>query len=657
MPDPETLSPEKRALLEQRLRAARAAPPPTRSPVTTRASDRAPLSPAQEELWYFSRLVPQNPIYNQAVSIRKRGPLDVRALRAALDETIHRHQIWRTTFQVIDGEPAQIVQPAPALDFPIVDLSTEPPRDREREAVRLATAQALLPYDLERGPLLRPLLIRLAEDNHRLYLCLHYLIFDGVSLYRIILPELVTLYNDFTAGREPSLPEPSIQYADYACAIRDEGFSPDHLQRVEYWREHLSGAARPQLPLDHPRPARQQFHRAVRGLRIPEELADRLRSLSQATGVTLFQVLAAAFTVLLFRFTGQEEIVFVTLTDMRDRRELEPMVGYCITPLMLRVNARGEPSFIELLSRVRGELADALSNLVPFAQLVRELPIAALYRVALVLEPQTAIFDPAWSLHQMDTDTGDAVGAAQFDLLLELDERPEGHIDERLFHDTELFEPETISRLAEYWIAVLDAVTSEPTRPISELALPMASANVGRTALPEPEPVQRSCGDGVAPPRSADERRMAGIWARLLGVEKVGVDEDFFELGGRSLLALRLLGEVAREFDVELPLDAFFESAGVTVAGLTARAQTAHERPGPTRSWCRARDRFLHQPRRRLRARRTSFHQATGSRLPLGGAGARARRRALCARRRASRSWPARCWIRFARPSPMGRTA
>jgi len=476
--DANALSAQKRAVLDQRLRAARRSPTPSAPAIRHRTrAGPAPLSPAQEQLWYFTALAPDNPVYNEAVSIRKDGPLDLGAFRAAFNEIVRRHEIWHSTFREIDGEPVQVVGPAPTLELPVVDISDMAPAEREAEAVRLVADRARLPYDLEQGPLLRPLLIRFGDDHHRIYLCMHHLIFDGVSLYRIILPELVSLYQDFTEDRQPSLPAPVIQYADYSSELREQGDSPDHAERVGYWRRHLSDASTLQLPLDHQRPSRQRFHGAMNPLCISKELSDELRSLGQAAGATLFQVLASAFTVLLYRYSGQADIVFGTLTDMRDRRELEGMVGYCLTPLVLRIDVQQDPAFIELLGRIRSELVDGLSHLVPFQRLVRELHphrepgVNPLFQVAVVLEPSMAAVDPAWSLHQMESEVTNAVGTAKFDLLLELDERPEGHIDGRLIYDSDLFDPETAARMADHWITVLMGVVAAPDRPVSELPL------------------------------------------------------------------------------------------------------------------------------------------------------------------------------------------
>ena len=477
-PGAESLSADKRSLLELRLRGRAATPTTSAKAMSSQpARGRAPLSVVQEPLWYFSRLAPDNPLYNEAVTIRKQGPFQASAFRAAFEELVRRHEIWRSTFDVMDGEPVQVVHPAPTLELPVLDLSGLPSSQRESEAARMAAQEARRPYDLACGPLLRPLLVRFAPEHHRLCLAMHHLIFDGVSLYRIVLPELIALYDSFLAGRAPSLPEPPLQYAQYAIATREELEGSDFARRIDYWRGRLAAAPTLQLPHDHPRPADQRFRGAMERVRICEGLADELRALSRTSGATLFQVLCAAFAVLLHRYCGQDDIVFGTLSDMRDRRELERMVGYCLTPLVLRVDVHDDPSFVELLGRLRGDLLDGLSHQVPFERLVRELhphrdPAAnPLFQAVFVLEPATAASDPAWSLHQMEAEVGNAVGHAKFDLHLELDERPEGHLDGRLIYNTDLFAPETAKRVARHWGTLLEAIASAPSAPVCGLPL------------------------------------------------------------------------------------------------------------------------------------------------------------------------------------------
>lgn len=477
-PHGDALSADKLALLEQRLRGALDAVPPSPAavPRPTRLGS-APLSPAQEQLWYFSRLAPDNPVYNEAVSIRKDGPLDLRAFRAAFNEILRRHEIWRSTFAVDEGRPVQIVHPAPTLELPVIDIRGTPVAAREREAVRIVAQEARVPYDLEQGPLIRPLLFRFADDHHRLYLSLHHIVFDGISLSRVILPELITLYETFSDQRTPALPEPLIQYADYAVAMREATNSGDEARNIDYWRRHLDGAAPLQLPLDHPRAPQQRFRGSMTSVHVGSGVADELRSIARTSSATLFQVVAAAFAVLLHRFSGQDDIVFGTLTDMRHRSELERMVGYCVTPLVLRVDLNDDPCFLDLLDRCKGELLAGLAHLMPFERLVQALqprrqPGAnTLFQVGCVLQPRTVTGNPTWSLHLAEVAVGNAVGNAKFDLLLELDERPEGHIDGRLTYDRDLLSHETAARLVACWTTLLGGIAANPRRHVSVLPL------------------------------------------------------------------------------------------------------------------------------------------------------------------------------------------
>ena len=266
-----------------------------------------------------------------------------------------------------------------------------------------------------------------------------------------------------------------MQYADYAAQSREWADSQEFAGRLAYWREHLAGTPSLQLPWDHPRPAAQRFRGSMLPLRISRDLSDRLRSLGRRPGATLFQVIATAFAVLLHRLSGQEEIVFGSLSDLRDRTELENMVGYCLTPLVIRSTAGDELSFVELMSRVRGDLLTGLEHAVPFDRIVRELnpdrdPGAnPVFQAAIALEPPPPVLDPSWSLHQMEAAIGNKVGHAKFDLHLELDERREGHIDGRLIYNTDLFEAQTAERIAGHWETLLHSIVDDPDMPVSKL--------------------------------------------------------------------------------------------------------------------------------------------------------------------------------------------
>ena len=484
------LSAAQRALLVERLGGHVRVGLPSSPPVRRRADEnRGPLSVDQEPLWYFSRLVPTSPVYNEAVTIRKDGPFDAAVFRRAFNEFVRRHEAWRTTFALVGGEPAQVVNPTTVFDLPLLDLSLLSADEAEHRAARQAAEAAKRPYDLEHGPLLRPSLVRFADDHHRLYLAMHHLIFDGVTLYRVLLPELVALYDAFAAGKSSPLPEPVVQYGDYAEWEQEWVSSPAVRRRMEYWRSHLSGAPSLEFPLDHPRPPVQRFCGQVEEITVGAEVASGLRSLAQQAGVTLFQVLATAFGVLLGKYSVQQDVVFGTVADLRQRPELNSLVGYSLTPLVIRLNIGGDPTIAELLSRTRSEMLDALDNLVPFATLVREIQphrdhgSNPLFQAMIELQPPMASPDPSWSVHLMEGEIGNGIGHAKLDLDLELDERPDGRICGLLIFDTDIIKADTARRMAGHFLTVLHDIATDATKRVS--ALPLLTEQERHTALIE----------------------------------------------------------------------------------------------------------------------------------------------------------------------------
>ncbi|HVW46011.1 MAG TPA: condensation domain-containing protein, partial [Solirubrobacterales bacterium] len=213
----------------------------------------APLSVAQEAMWYASRIAPTQLIYNETVSIHKDGPLDAAALRRSFSEIVRRHEALRTTFEVVDGAPVQVVRPAPDFALPVADLSHLTREEAERQAVRTVAAVSRVPYDLRRGPLVRPRLFRFPGEHHRLYLALHHVAFDGVSLARVVLGELAALYDAFAAGLPSPLPDPPTRYVDYARWEQEWIAGPRAARRLDHWVERLTPPPAPALPLDHPR--------------------------------------------------------------------------------------------------------------------------------------------------------------------------------------------------------------------------------------------------------------------------------------------------------------------------------------------------------------------------------------------------------------------
>jgi non-ribosomal peptide synthetase component F len=447
--------------------------------VTSSGETVTPLAVAQEALWYRAVMAPTALTYNEAISIRKDGPLDGEALRLAFNEIVRRHTAWRTTFDAVGGEPVQVVGPPLTFELPVLDLSGLSRDQAERRATDMVAETARVPYDLRRGPLLRPRLVRFDPSHHRLYLAMHHLIFDGLSLTRIVLPELATLYEAFCHGRpDPPLDAP-LAYAEYARWGQASMHEPRVERRLAYWERRFNGAPRLSLALDHERPSASMSHGGAVALEVAPETVERLRDIGRAAGATLFQVLAAAWALLLAAHAGQEDVVFAVAADTRYRPELQNVVGCAVTPLALRLDLSGDPSVSELVLRVRNELLDGLDNIVTFERLVRALDADAdaaganpIYQTMLVLEPATVNSDPAWSVHQIDAPLADAVGACKVDLELQLDERPPGGLAGQLIYDRDLFEEATAGRFRDHWLRLLDLVAAAtPSLPISRLAM------------------------------------------------------------------------------------------------------------------------------------------------------------------------------------------
>jgi amino acid adenylation domain-containing protein len=441
----------------------------------------APLSFAQQQVWLHAQLVPEIPVYNEPVTIRRHGALDVAALERALTEIIRRHEIWRTTFALAEGEPVQVVQPAISVSLPFVDLSDLPEKEKEASAQRLAHEDALRPFDLSTGPLWRALLVKLSDDEHRIFVTLHHIIFDGYSIYRVLLPELATLYAAFSQGRDCDLPEPSTQYADFALWERAQASrTGNQSAQLDYWRKQLAGNL-PVLPLpsDYPRPPVQSFRGSIHPVAFSRTLADSLKLLSRREGSTLFMTLLAAFAVLLHRYSSSDDVVIGTVSSGRKRTEFERLLGYFLNPVVLRNDLSGDPTFRDLLRRTRNLTLDALSNDdAPFTEVVnalhpnRSLSVNPLFQVLLTLEPPLPETQDGWTvaLTQSEVDTG----FIKFDLCLELDDRPTGIVG-RFKYSTDLFSPETISRMAGHLTTLLQGIAANPNRRISELPILTAS--------------------------------------------------------------------------------------------------------------------------------------------------------------------------------------
>ncbi|HEX8176353.1 MAG TPA: condensation domain-containing protein, partial [Pyrinomonadaceae bacterium] len=332
------LSAEKLALLSKRLKEKRSGS--ARKAILKRQSSRAaglPLSFAQQRLWFIEQLQPGTPLYNVPSGVRLTGRLDVACLQAALQEVISRHEVLRTHFEAIDGQPLQLINPPSHLHIPLIDLSALPAPQRDASVRHLANTEAALPFELERAPLLRATLLRLSETEHVLLFTMHHIISDAWSM-ALLVREVASLYTAFMAGKPSPLRELPIQYADYAVWQR-EWLSGEVLdEQLQYWREQLEGAPTElSLPTDRRRPSVPTHRGARYDFTLQEELSEELRELSRREGVTLFMTLLAGWSLLLGRYAAVEDVLVGTPIAGRTRAEVEDLIGFFVNTLVMRV--------------------------------------------------------------------------------------------------------------------------------------------------------------------------------------------------------------------------------------------------------------------------------------------------------------------------------
>ncbi len=460
------------AAVETSLRAAEGVLAPSIVRVTR--EQELPLSFAQQRLWFLAQLEPDNPSYNIAGVVRLKGVLEVAALEASFNEIIRRHEILRTRFASAGGRAQQFVMAAAPLSLSVTDLSGS--EERERELEQLARAEAREPFDLAHGPLLRVQLLRLAEEEHALLLTVHHIASDGWSM-GVLLREFKVLYEAYARGEESPLAELEIQYADFAHWQR-EWLQGEVLERqLGYWKEQLDGApALLELPTDYPRPAVQTFRGANKSLTLPEQLTNDLKALTQREGVTLFMTLLAAFQTLLSRYSGQDDIVVSTGIANRNRAETEKLIGFFVNTLVLRTDLSGDPTFVELLERVREVTLGAYAHQdVPFELLVealapeRDARYTPLFQVQLVLQN-------AWAAEEMKVEglqvsgVGGESGTAKFDLTLFVEERSE-ELGLVLEYNTDLFAVTTIEQMLSSFRMLMEGIVAEPERSIGSFEM------------------------------------------------------------------------------------------------------------------------------------------------------------------------------------------
>ncbi|MEG3902161.1 amino acid adenylation domain-containing protein [Microcoleus sp. B4-C5] len=434
-----------------------------------------PLSFAQERLWFFDQLEPGNPFYNLCGEVQITGQLYAETLRQSIEKIIERHEILRTAFGGGKKEQIQVIFDAKTFPLPLIDLSHFPPAEREKKAQEMSAEEAQLPFDLTQPNLLRAKLLRLSETEHTLLLSAHHIIFDGLSL-GVFLRELAAFYEEFTNNNLATIPPLPIQYADFATWQRQQMQGEILETQLTYWKQQLSrSAAVLNLPTDFSRPAVQSYKGGRQLFELPEHLTEAIRQLSRSEKTTFFMTLLAAFKTLLYRYTGQEDILVGSPIASRNSSETESLIGFFVNTLVLRTDINGNPTFRDLLSRVREVALGAYAHQdVPFEKLVeelqpnRDLSHSPLFQVMFAFQnaSEFALELPDLSLNCQQIHSG----TANFDLTLELEATATG-IRGWFEYSLDLFEAATIARMAGHFQNLLEGIVANPSARLSDLPL------------------------------------------------------------------------------------------------------------------------------------------------------------------------------------------
>jgi amino acid adenylation domain-containing protein/thioester reductase-like protein len=445
-------------------------------PILRRAENpNLPLSYAQQRLWFLDQLEPNSASYNIPFGLRLVGTVNVVALEQSLEEIIHRHEALRTNFVAVDGQAAQIIQTQPNWSVTVVDLQHLAWREQEIAAQQLVQQQAIAPFDLESETLIRATLLVLSPTEQWLVVCMHHIVSDGWSI-GVFVEELTAIYNAYSQSQPSPLLPLSIQYADFALWQRQWLVGEVLQSQLGYWKQQLANAPTfLPLPTDRHRPAVQTFNGAYLEFALSIELTQQLTKLSQQQGCTLFMTLLAAYNTLLYRYTGQEDILVGTPIANRDRTDIEGLIGFFVNTLVMRTDLSENPSFNELLPRIREMALSAYAHQdLPFEMLVealqpeRDLSYTPLFQVMFVLNnaPTSEVELTGLSVSSLPIESA----IAKFDLTLSMENTSTGLVG-GWDYNTDLFDGSTIERMTGHFLTLLEAIVANPSERISQLPI------------------------------------------------------------------------------------------------------------------------------------------------------------------------------------------
>ena len=508
-----------------------------------------PLSFAQERLWFLYQLQPESSIHNMRAAFRLKGLLNISVLEKSLREILRRHEILRTTFPAVDGQPVQSISPNIDLKLPVIDLRYLPETEREAEAERLAIQEAEQPFDLEQGPLMRVKLLRLAEEEYWLLRIVNHIVFDGWS-YKIFMRELAVLYEAYSTGNTSPLSEFPIQFADFAQSQRQWLQGEVLESRLNYWQEQLSGSITAlELPIDRPRPTLPTYKSATQVLALSKHLTEELKAVSHQEGVSLFPTLLAAFKTLLYQYTSQKDILVCSPLANRNRVETKKLIGYFNNLVIMRTDLSGNPSFRDLVGRVSRSTLGAYEHQdLPFEKLAEFPNIARIPLNRAMFALQNTPSQPKNLGGIAVTSVEPSWETTNFDFSLSMYEN-EKQLAGLLEYKTDLFNTTTITQMIENFQTLLESLVANPNQHLGELPA------LRRTELHQPTQEKTAY---VAPQKEI-ERILADVWQEVLHLEKVGIHDNFFDLGGHSILVIQVYAKLKDIFNGQISIIDLFQ--------------------------------------------------------------------------------------------------
>jgi thioesterase domain-containing protein len=535
--------------------------------------DAKTLSPSEARLWQLWRLHPQSVGMNIPFAFRLKGPLNLTCLEQALEQLIQRHESLRTCYPAENGEPVRAVATPGGYRLPLEATD-------ETDALRRLAAEAIAPFDLERGPLMRVKAFRLDNEDHILAFTLHHIIFDGWS-EGIFFRELASLYQAALDGAEVSLKDLPIRYRDYAYWQQESLKGELRAVLFQYWRTQFkNGLPMQRSPLVPKRSSQGDLTRQSgrRRMVLSPALTQDLKAFSRSEGATLFATLLAAFKVLMYRYTGQERLFVCTPIASRNRNELKGVIGYFINLLILETDLSGDPSFREVLQRVRQVVAGGYAHQdLPFQQVVEAMRLgrAPLAQAMFVLQnyPQARLDLDGLDIARLDIDNG----CADFDFFLAVAEQG-GELRAELKFNQALYDGKEVERLLSLYRSLLENLLHRGDAKI-------ASSDLLKVERVRPLDAQtHATGDAISP-RNDRERILQEIWQRELGRDPIGVRDNFFEVGGNSLIALQIFKQIRDRFNQDLPLSTLFACGTIERLAHALEQQTQQTQDAQVSQW------------------------------------------------------------------------